>query len=72
MNCKLVSIINQHNADCVESSSSHRGNYRVSKGKIFDCVMAITAKDNKVECIYTENIDDFKKYSFLKAVNPFK
>lgn len=28
--------------------------------------------DNKVECIYTENVDDFKNYEFLKAVNPFK
>lgn len=28
--------------------------------------------DNKVECIYTENVDDFKNYDFLKAVNPFK
>jgi len=44
----------------------------LSRSQIFDCVIAITAKDNKVECIYTENIDDFKNYDFLKAVNPFK
>ena len=40
------------------------------KGRIFDCVLAITAKENKIETIYTENIDDFKNYDFLKAVNP--
>jgi predicted nucleic acid-binding protein len=45
---------------------------KVTKGKIFDCAMAVTTKDNKVECIYTENVDDFKKYSFLNVVNPFK
>jgi len=45
---------------------------KVTKGKIFDCAMAVTAKDNKVESICTENVDDFKKYSFLKVVNPFK
>ena len=45
---------------------------KVTKSKIFDCAIAITAKNNKVECIYTENVDDFKKYSFLNVVNPFK
>ena len=45
---------------------------KLSKSKIFDCAIAITAKDNKVECIYTENIDDFKNYDFLEAINPFK
>lgn len=45
---------------------------KVNKSKIFDCAIAVTAKNNKVECIYTENVDDFKKYSFLNVVNPFK
>ncbi len=45
---------------------------KVSKGKIFDCVLAVTAKDNDVQCIYTENTDDFKKYLFLNASNPLK
>ena len=44
---------------------------KASKGEIFDCIIAITAKENKVKRIYTENVDDFKKYSFLIAVNPF-
>jgi predicted nucleic acid-binding protein len=43
---------------------------KLYKGKIFDCVMAITARDNKVECIYTENVADFEKYKFIKVVNP--
>ncbi|MCJ7560890.1 type II toxin-antitoxin system VapC family toxin [Candidatus Bathyarchaeota archaeon] len=43
---------------------------KLSKGRIFDCVLAITAKENKIEAIYTENVDDFKNYRFVKAVNP--
>ena len=43
---------------------------KLSKGGIFDCLLAVTAKENDVETIYTENIDDFKAYSFLKPSNP--
>ncbi|MEA2090696.1 MAG: PIN domain-containing protein [Thermoproteota archaeon] len=43
---------------------------KLSKGEIFDCVLAVTAKENDVEMIYTENVDDFKAYSFLKVSNP--
>ena len=43
---------------------------KLSKGRVFDCVLAITAKENKLEAIYTENVDDFKNYGFIKAVNP--
>lgn len=43
---------------------------KLVKGKIFDCVMAITAKGNGVDCIYTENVSDFRKYRFLNVVNP--
>lgn len=42
---------------------------KLSGGGIFDCVLAVTAKENKVETIYTENTDDFKAYDFLKASN---
>jgi predicted nucleic acid-binding protein len=43
---------------------------KLSKGRVFDCVLAITAKENKLQAIYTENVDDFKNYGFIKAVNP--
>jgi len=43
----------------------------LSKAEIFDCVLAVTAKENDIEIIYTENISDFKSYKFIKAVNPF-
>lgn len=43
---------------------------KLSKGGVFDCVLAVTAKENDVEMIYTENVDDFKAYSFLKVSNP--
>jgi len=39
-------------------------------GDIFDCVLAITAKENQVETIYTQNTDDFKHYPFLEVYNP--
>jgi len=43
---------------------------KLSMGGIFDCLLAVTAKENGVETIYTENVDDFKAYGFLKALNP--
>jgi len=43
---------------------------KLSKSGIFDCVLAVTAKENGLEMVYTENVDDFKAYSFLKASNP--
>jgi len=43
---------------------------KLSESRIFDCVLAVTAKENGVEMIYTENVDDFKAYTFLKASNP--
>lgn len=43
---------------------------KLSKGRVFDCLLAVTAKENDVEVIYTENIDDFEAYSFLKVSNP--
>jgi len=43
---------------------------KLSKGRVFDCALAVTAKENNLEIVYTENVDDFKYYSFLKAMNP--
>jgi predicted nucleic acid-binding protein len=43
----------------------------LSKAEIFDCVLAVTAKENSIDSIFTENIADFKPYKFTKAVNPF-
>lgn len=41
-------------------------------GDIFDCVLAVNARDNEIDEIYTQNIRDFNSYPFLRAVNPFK
>ncbi len=43
---------------------------KLSKAEIFDCILAVICKENYVETIYTENIADFKRYTFIKAVNP--
>jgi predicted nucleic acid-binding protein len=42
----------------------------LSGGGIFDCILAVTAKENGIKEIYTENLEDFKFYNFLKASNP--
>lgn len=44
---------------------------KLSKAKIFDCILAVTAKENDVKTIYTENVNDFKGYTFVKTLNPF-
>jgi predicted nucleic acid-binding protein len=43
---------------------------KLSKGRVFDCVLAMTAKENGIDVIYTENVDDFRNYGFIKTVNP--
>jgi predicted nucleic acid-binding protein len=42
----------------------------LSRGGVFDCVLAVTAKENKIETIYTENVKDFKNYGFITTFNP--
>jgi predicted nucleic acid-binding protein len=41
-----------------------------SRKKVFDVALAATLKDNKIEGIYTVNVDDFKDFDFLKVENP--
>ena len=44
---------------------------KLARGKIFDCIIAVTAKENQIDTIFTENVDDFEKYGFIKVLNPF-
>ena len=44
---------------------------RLSSSSIFDCILAVSAKVNKIDVIYTENVRDFNKYEFIKVQNPF-
>jgi predicted nucleic acid-binding protein len=44
---------------------------RLSGSNIFDCILAVYAKVNKIDVIYTENVKDFNKYGFFKVQNPF-
>ena len=48
------------------------GKIRKTSAKIFDCLLAITARENGVETIYTENTKDFEQFEFMKPINPFK
>ena len=45
---------------------------KLKKSRVFDCVIAVTAKENAIDVIYTENINDFEKYDFVKVLNPFE
>jgi predicted nucleic acid-binding protein len=47
-------------------------NKKLAKGRIFDCIIAVTAKENKIDVIYTENVRDFENYGFVKVLNPFR
>ena len=35
-----------------------------------DCILAVSAKVNKIDVIYTENVKDFNKYGFIKVQIP--
>lgn len=48
------------------------GELKISRAKIFDCRIAVIAKENNVNKIYTENTEDFKQYKFIKAENPLE
>jgi predicted nucleic acid-binding protein len=39
---------------------------------VFDCVLAATAKENGVEIIYTQNVDDFRRFGFIRVIDPFE
>jgi len=43
---------------------------KLSEAEVFDCVLAVTAKERNVEAIYTENVADFERYNFVKVSNP--
>lgn len=45
---------------------------KLSGAEIFDCILAVTAIENKIDIIYTENVRDFKAYDSVKVVNPLK
>ena len=37
---------------------------------VFDCVITMTAMENDVEAIYTENTSDFERFGLLMVENP--
>ena len=41
-----------------------------SRKRIFDVAIAAILKDNQVSGIYTVDVDDFKDFTFLEAINP--
>lgn len=47
------------------------GQVGATSTKIFDCLLAVTARENNIKTIYTENTRDFEPFKFITAVNPF-
>lgn len=43
-----------------------------TRKKVFDIVLAATLKDNGISGLYTVNVDDFKTFDFLEAINPLQ
>ena len=48
------------------------GEFGLSGPEVFDRLIAVTARENGIEAIYTENVDHFKRYKFLRVVNPLR
>ena len=47
------------------------GKYKISRYRLDDLLIALTLADGGAEIVYTANIKDFKKFDFIKAINPF-
>ncbi len=41
-----------------------------SRKRIFDVAIAAILKDNQISGIYTVNVEDFKRFTFLEVINP--
>jgi len=48
------------------------GNSGLVGTRIFDCLLATTAKENGIKEVCTENVADFNSFDFIKVINPFK
>ncbi len=45
--------------------------HKLSSDQIFDAYLAATALDNGIYKIATDNVNDFKRFTNIKLVNPF-
>ena len=48
------------------------GKYNISRYRLDDLLIALSLANGGAEIIYTANIKDFKKFDFIKAINPFE
>lgn len=63
-----VKIIFQQDSQ-IQTFISLSGSVTTRK-KVFDLALASTLKDNNTIGLYTNNVDDFKGFDFLKVINP--
>ena len=46
--------------------------HSITGAGIFDCILAVTARENDIRVIYTQNVDDFNRFNFLTVENPLR
>jgi hypothetical protein len=46
--------------------------FKLCIAEVFDCNLAVTAKENSIDISYIENVDDFKCYPFVKTLTLLK
>lgn len=44
----------------------------ISRTQVYDCFLALTARDNGIGKIWTDNANDFEHFDFITAENPLK
>jgi hypothetical protein len=69
--CKEIDVIEPQTSTTSLVFSLTRENH-LSGARIFDCIIAATAKEQGIKDIYTENVSDFEIYDFLNVINPFE
>jgi len=68
--CNEIEKLNPSGVAAIEVFKNAK-ELNLSKADIFDCLLAVTAKENHIQTICTENVRDFIRYKFVNAVNPF-
>jgi len=58
-----------YNEKTLIQSIQHEKNYKIH---FWDALIAATMEENEIRIIYTENVKDFKKIPWIRAINPLK
>lgn len=64
-------VVCQLTSEAWEKTFEYLVRYKISRYDLDDLLIALTLWLNGIETVYTSNTKDFKKFDFIKAVNPF-